>query len=180
MTLVLLSWSSTVQYSIFTLHRKFNITPGWLTRAENPSCCLVPQVPVEDDLCLPPVCADVRHSHDFCYPQVVLDSRGGCGARHCRQKLLVVIVSEVWLWALNVSDAEEWYLKRLEYLHDLVVIFLYFLHCRNVLRTNGQCTKSHVVFLSPTYFPRYLCDRDVVIVQYGYYFIFSWICDVKF
>lgn len=52
------------------------------------------QMPVEDDLCLPLVCADVGLRHDLCYPQVILDGPGGRGAGKCGQKL-VLLVSEV-------------------------------------------------------------------------------------
>lgn len=87
-----------------------------LTRVENPLCCLVLQVSVEDDFCLPLVGADVGLSHDLCHRQVVLDGLGRGGAGHRGQKLLVLLVREIWLGALNISDAERGELKRLEYL----------------------------------------------------------------
>lgn len=87
-----------------------------LTGVENPLCCFVLQVSVEDDFCLPLVCDDVGLSHDLCHRQVVLDGFGRGGAGHRRQKLLVLLVSKIWLWDLNISDTERGELKRLEYL----------------------------------------------------------------
>lgn len=77
--------------------------PTWI---ESLFCGFVHSMPLQDDICPPLVCTDVRLSHDLGHSQVVFNGSGGCGTGNSGQNLLVLSVSKIQLWTWNTFDAE--------------------------------------------------------------------------